>query len=642
MKGLLLLFWSLTLAPFLPVQVYAEESSSSVTVITAADIERERPASVMALLREKVGIDQQGGQVSMRGVKGVVIVVDGSPYSTIPSYLNVGDVELIEIVRGAASARYGASAMGGAIVIRSKQGAAWGFELTGAYGSFDRHYEKAEATGTTGDWSFRIMGRLEESKRIYTVGPGETPFPYMIFVEPYSSRKQTLEAGMGFRGERLESELAMNYEKSSGVQGRPNATTVSTNATARWNVTYKPLNWIEIAPTAYVNYWPEYDGVRDRGTGTDASGLAPDQIMESCWLSEGLELRLTVRAEKVASFTLGGKYGRDSDRAEDKDYFTHETLFEYQVRTAHEALFLIAETTPLAGLSVDLSGRWDRFRYDDVRIDDGAERIEGNPLTKSSFNPKAGGRWQASNHLAFRASMGTGFVPPSPNNLYYENLSNPGNRALSNPGLKPEKSLTADVGLEVALARIDFSITPFYTLWQDKVEYRYTANSGVTTRRAENIGESDSRGVEIQFKGKVSDAWNAFLNYTYNETRITENDADPSVVGNEVPDMPKHKFNLGTTYEKPDDFTLKALWRYVGPRFLDQNNTHRDAQGFQWKRDPYHVVDLTAVKRFSFNGSVKGLDLTLSVENLFDVRYGKWFFYRDPGRVIMLEARLRF
>jgi outer membrane receptor protein involved in Fe transport len=575
-------------------------------------------------------------------VKGVVIVVDGSPQAKIPSYLNPEDVELIEIVRGAASARYGASAMGGAVVIRSKQGAAWGFELTGAYGSFDRHYEKAVATGTLGQWSFRMMGRLDESKRIYTVGPGQTPFPYMIFVQPYTNRKQTLETGLGYRGAPLESEFTINYEKSSSVQGRPNSTLDSTNLAARWNVTYTPLSWIEIAPTAYVDYWPQYDGLRDRGTGTDAAGLAPDQIMKSHSLSQGLELRLTAQAGEAASFTIGGKYGRDSERAEDMDYLTRETVFDMQIRTAQEALFLIAETKPHPALGVDVSGRWDRYRYDEVLIDDGAERIEGPALTKSAFNPKAGVRWQVSNRLALRASMGTGFIPPSASSLYYENLSNPGNRALSNPGLKPERSFTADIGLEAALSRIDFSITPFYTLWQDKVEYVYSVDHSVTTRRAENIGESDSRGVELQFKGSVSDALSTFFNYTYNQTTITENDADRSVVGNEVPDMPKHKFNMGIAYEKPDDVTLKALWHYVGPRFLDQNNTDHDAQGIQWKRDAYHVVDLTGVKRYFFNGLVKGVDLTFSVENLFDVCYGKWFFYRDPGRVMMLEARLRF
>jgi outer membrane cobalamin receptor len=66
MRAVLVLFSSFALAALFHAQVWAEESSSNVTVITAADIERERPASVMALLREKVGIDQQGGQVSMR------------------------------------------------------------------------------------------------------------------------------------------------------------------------------------------------------------------------------------------------------------------------------------------------------------------------------------------------------------------------------------------------------------------------------------------------------------------------------------------------------------------------------------------------------------------------------------------------
>ncbi len=642
MKRLFFLCWFLASAAASPSVVPGEETSSSITVISATDIERDRPASIMALLREKVGIDEQGGQVSMRGVKGVVIVVDGAPQTTIPSYLNPEDVEQIEIVRGAASSRFGASAMGGAIVIRSKQGKAWGFELIGAYGSFDRHYEKAIATGNTGSWSFRVMGREDAGKRDYDAGPGDTPFPYMVYVQPDSGRKHSAEAGVGYKGELLESEVNVNYEKSSSVQGWPNSTLDSENMTARWNVKYAPLAWLEISPAWYVDYWPEYGGVRDRGTGTDAAGLAPDQIMESRTFSEGMELRLTAKAGTAASITLGGKYGLDTEKAADKEFFTRETLFEYRFRTSQEALFLIAETKPHPNVSVDLSGRWDRFHYYDVLIEDGTTRIEGKPLTKNSFNPKLGARWQASDRLAFRASAGTGFVPPSPSNLYYENLSSPGNRTLSNPGLRPEKSLTADLGMDIAFASLDFGLTPFYTLWKDKVEYVYAVNGAVTTRRAENIGESDSRGIEVQAKGKVSEEWSVFSNYTYNRTRITKNDADPAVVGNVVPDMPKHKFNVGTTYEKKDAFTFKALWRYVGSRFLDQANTDRDGQGIQWKRNAYHVVDVTVVKRSAFGNFMKGMDLTLSVENLFNTRYGKWFFYRDPGRVVMLETALRF
>jgi outer membrane receptor protein involved in Fe transport len=636
----LVMFFMLVL--FFFVQGYASGKSSSVTIITAADIERQRPVSVMALLREKVGIDQQGGQVSMRGVKGVVIVVDGVPQTTIPSYLKPEDVEWIRIIRGAASARYGASGMGGAVVIRLKRGVAWGGELTGAYGSFDRHYGKAAATGNLGDWSFRLMGRLDESKRTYDIGSKDTPFPYMVYIQPDSHKRQIAEAGLGYRSKDLESDLAMNYEKSSSVQGRPNSTLDSENMTARLNLKYVPLPWLEIASALHIDYWPEYGGIRDRGTGTDAAGLAPDQIMESQTLSEGMELSVTGKLGKLASCTLGWTYGHDNEKAVDKNYATRKTLFEYRVCTTQDALFFTVETRPFRNVNLDLSGRWDRYRYHDVLIDDGLTRIEGQPLIKDSFNPKVGGWWQATGHVVLRASMGMGFIPPSPSNLYYENISSPGNRTLSNPGLKPEKSFTTDVGLDVVFSRVDFGITPFYTLWKDKVEYAYAVSDTIATRRAENIGESDSKGVEVQAKGKMNDEFGAFFNYTYNITKITKNNADASVVGNDVPDMPSHKFNAGITYEKQNDYSLKVLWRYVGERFLDQNNTDRDAKGIRWKRNAYHVVDLIAIKRFLFSGFMKGLDLTLSVENLFNLSYDKWFFYRDPGRVVMLETGFRF
>jgi uncharacterized protein YyaL (SSP411 family) len=84
-------------------------------------------------------------------------------------------------------------------------------------------------------------------------------------------------------------------------------------------------------------------------------------------LSQGLELRVTTRVDKTACFTVGGKYGRDSENAQDQDYFTRETQFEFQVRTAQEALFLIAEIKPLPQMSIELSGRWDRYRYNDQK-----------------------------------------------------------------------------------------------------------------------------------------------------------------------------------------------------------------------------------------------------------------------------------
>ncbi|MBI5588833.1 MAG: TonB-dependent receptor plug domain-containing protein, partial [Deltaproteobacteria bacterium] len=139
-----------------------EDASSSVTVITSEEIAVEKPASVIDLLRQKVGVDVSGSEISMRGVKGVVVVVDGVTQNTIPSSLKPEDVERIEILRGAASSRYGASAMGGAVVMATKRGEKKRtVDLIQGYGSFGRRYTKAIGSGSKGDWDFRIS--LEEN-----------------------------------------------------------------------------------------------------------------------------------------------------------------------------------------------------------------------------------------------------------------------------------------------------------------------------------------------------------------------------------------------------------------------------------------------------------------------------------------------
>ena len=91
------------------------------TRITAADIAAERPATLLELLRQKVGLDVNNSSITMRGVRGVAIFVDGfSSSATELELLRPEQVELVEIFRGAASSRFGAEAMGGAIAVTTR------------------------------------------------------------------------------------------------------------------------------------------------------------------------------------------------------------------------------------------------------------------------------------------------------------------------------------------------------------------------------------------------------------------------------------------------------------------------------------------------------------------------------------------
>lgn len=87
-------------------------------LITSADISREKPADLVELLRSRVGVDEHNGVISMRGVSGIAIYVDGFASSgTELRAIRPEQVESIEIFRGASSARFGAEAMEGAIAV---------------------------------------------------------------------------------------------------------------------------------------------------------------------------------------------------------------------------------------------------------------------------------------------------------------------------------------------------------------------------------------------------------------------------------------------------------------------------------------------------------------------------------------------
>lgn len=128
----------LVTATRLPRQI--NEIAGTVTLISAADIEREMANDIGDLTRYQPGISMEtasrGGNQGfvIRGIGGnrVLTVLDGvrsaDSYNAGPSSygkdaFELDDVKAVEIIRGPASVLYGADAMGGAVLLRSKDAA---------------------------------------------------------------------------------------------------------------------------------------------------------------------------------------------------------------------------------------------------------------------------------------------------------------------------------------------------------------------------------------------------------------------------------------------------------------------------------------------------------------------------------------
>lgn len=618
-----------------PSVVVAEEAEANhVTMLTAEDIRRERPSDLIELLRSRVGLDDRGGTLSMRGVPGVVVQIDGFIASMEAlRQLAPEQVVQVKVLRGAASAHFGAGAMGGAVVVTTEKPSAgrrfeWVVGLESSGSASTRFIGSHQGQGSGGT----VTGELQE-RHGYRATP-QAPFPGQVTVESESGRQRTLDARFDLRHGAGQTQLSLKHADSADRLGRPNWWWDRTvDRIGVGSVMSGKPPWVFHLSAAYETSSDE--ALRDRGTSIDPDGLTADRYIYSEHRQVELELAAE-RQSKRGALRVGVLGNLSAESHDIVSYTTREPRFTLDAALLNNAAYFRYEYRASGGYVVDAGGRYDHYRYGDTTIHDvaaGAAPISGAPLDKAAFSPRLGLRRQSGDTL-LSFNVGTGFVPPTPEQLYYEDI-NDSAQFLANPDLKPQRSVTWDMGLRQTLGGAQFGVTLFHSRWEEKLGVMIIDYGDPVKRQWRNIGVAEARGVELEIDGRLRERWHAAFNYTLNHTRIIEDRATPALVGNELPGMPRHKANLALTYEG-EEITGRLALRYMGAAYTDERNTVVDAAGYRWRKDEYAVVDLSATRRF---GAAR---LTLAADNLFDEIYMTGFFRRSPGRVLRAEFSYLF
>ena len=614
---------------------YGEEGGETdISRITAADIAREKPADIMEMLRARVGLDVNNSVITMRGVKGVAVFVDGFTSSvTELESLRPEQVEKIEILRGAASARFGAEAMGGAIVITTRGTHRVHGSLT--QGVDSRHGRFTRVSGGRDNdglgWSLLAEDKVSNGFRSVP----DSPFPYQITVADERGKSQTVDGKLGWRGG--DTEMSINLKRTDGWSffGRPNWAFDWRTDNVRAQMTWRATDRLSLEASVGEERY-ETTGVRDRGTGTDATGLAPEN-----WLTSGYRQRESTVSAALRGDAWNARTGINLvDLVEtfaNADYASRVESMAADSTIRKQALFASAEL-PLGAGRLELGLRRDLQRYVSSRVYDAgppAQETRGGGVLKSATSPKLALSWPLAANSRLHGSVGTGFSPPQASQLYNGYVS-AGNVTLANPGLRPELSTTVDLGLSHTDALGDWDLTLFATLWQDKIATRILSYGMPNVSQPQNVGEVRAHGLEAGGSRRFSDGWTAAANYTYNRTRVTRNDADPSVVGNELPDMPRHKANISLTYDADGDFAARVKLRAAGSAFTDDANTVVDGQGYRWKKAGYAVLDISATWRRP------AWEFTLALDNVLDQDYLSGMFWHGEPRTLRGELTLRY
>ena len=596
-----------------------KQLGSATTVITRDQIEARQARYVSDLLRtvpgfsvSHSGVTGSQTQVRVRGSEAnhVLVLIDGVRANDPATgdefrweHLSAVNVERIEVVRGAQSSLWGSDAVAAVVHVITRDGRkASGFEGFAEGGS--------NRTGNAG-----MSGSVARDRWSFNGGAS-----YFDTDGSNISR----EGGERDGSDMLTASLNTRFQASDGVSFQ--------------------------AGVRLTDAMSEFDPVDFLTTGLPADG---DNVTDSDNLSAHAGLSIGALDARITHHFKFGYYDSkhvnlvdgswDSATSSDRNTLTYQA----DIRIGGNQLVLAAEheTTAFEQRGVILFGDPNQDQEMDVSsLVAEYQWLSGDKLTwiagarfddSSDFDDVLTGRlalaWELSESVRLRSSVATGQKAPT----FIERFGFFPGQFIGNPALKPEKSTSYDIGIDVDL--LDGALQLNGTVFRQDLENEingFVFDPDTFLSTAENMnGTSDRNGIELAARWLFGNGFDLAASYTY--TDATEQD----IAGNDVRELrrPRHagSFSLGYRSQR-ETFQLALAADYGG--------TRNDMYFPPWPEPPavvvlgnYWVVDLTAQYRIS-----DAVTLYARGSNLLDDEYEQVYGYRTEGRVGMVGVRIGF
>jgi len=292
---------------------------------------------------------------------------------------------------------------------------------------------------------------------------------------------------------------------------------------------------------------------------------------------------------------------------------------------AQDELLIRKDLTAYIGVRGDF---WQTF--DGRANQDGVEGYPASYAARKAFSlsPKAAIVYRLSPVTTLRSSIGRVFRAPTIYELYRTWSYSSGTVYRANPDLKPEVAISWDAGIDRRLWKgADASLAYFENRMSNLV-YRRTDPVAPKINEYVNAGKAVGRGVEMELSQRLAPDLRLFLNATFNNARITENESKPSTEGRFLAFLPRWTSNGGAEFEG-GRIRATLTGRYVGKIYSHDEN--RDVvTGVPGSFDPYFTADAKVTYRIG-----RLFALSLSVENILDREY--FYSYLAPRRSAFAE-----
>jgi outer membrane receptor protein involved in Fe transport len=280
--------------------------------------------------------------------------------------------------------------------------------------------------------------------------------------------------------------------------------------------------------------------------------------------------------------------------------------------------------TPAASLSVTLSARLDHWRsYDghnlETSVVTGLPTVNNRPTlpekTDTVVSPRAAARYLLTDEVSIWGDLGWGFRTPTLNELYRQ--FRVGNiLTLPNNQLGPERLVGGELGVNIAPTR---DVTIRGTFYDNRISNpvsNVTRTDLTNTLQRQNLGRTRVWGIQTNVEYTVGSLWTFSGGYLFNQAKVKEYDADPTLVGNYLVQVPKHRGTVQAVYANRRFASIAASMQFVGRQFDDDENIVRVPGETEPGLPGFVVFDLTASRSLGRN-----LEAFVGLQNLFDEEY---------------------
>jgi vitamin B12 transporter len=566
-----------------------DEIASSVTLITAADIEAQQARTLPDILQTVPGLSvvQTGGaggtaSLFMRGTNSnhVKILVDGidvsdpsTPGDTFDlAHLLLAGLDRIEVLRGPQSGLYGSDAIGGAIYIVTRTGAgppAATATLEG--GSFGTFNQTGSLGGSSGGSNYAVDVDHFRSTGTPVTPADLVPLGARRNDDSYDNKSFSTKLGTSI-ADNLDVALVVHYiDATLHFTGDDfNVSPSVPDATQSEHDSQQIFTRASAHLVLFAGRFDQTVGVAY--THDHTTDLNPDSSPTD---SHGDRLKIdwqgniTLAAGEL--LVLGAEHARD----------------------AIEQSPISAQMTTNAGYA-QLQSSFDGRFFDAVSVRyDNNDRFGG----KTTFRI-APEYLVVATGTTLKGSVGSGFKAPTLNQLF---VNFPDFGFFANPNLKPESSVGYDLGFEQALLqrKLRFGTTYFHNHISDLINDNSTFTSDVNVDHATTYG----------FESFIAYAPGARLlmraDYTYTL-------AQDDVAHQELLRRPKVKASFAATWQATNALALTTTVLYVGP-WIDGN---RNFTIPRLTAGGYATANFAASYALSARLSLFG-----RINNLFDRRY---------------------